>query len=144
MSGKGIDFKRMPKGFVRCYKMECTCRERCLRALATTQTRSNEPTLTVVNPDTASGDEHCQLLAPTEPVRIAWGMVAMYKMVPVGIEASLRNTLIGALTYYRFYRMRRGEEPIYPEQQAMICDIFRRYGMRNVPDFDRYTEEIRW
>lgn len=141
---KKEDFGNMPKGFIRCYKTDCKCRETCLRAQATLYTTSQWETITVINPDLATGDTDCNGFLSTEPVHIAWGMRKLVDCIPHGNAGKLRSQLIKAYGYYHFYRMRRGEDPIYPEEQENIIKLIRRNGGTDLPEFDRYTDDIRW
>lgn len=141
---KNVDFTKMPKGFIRCYKTDCQCRENCLRAQATEYTHPTQKAFMVINPDVATGDADCKSFLSISPVRIAWGMRNMFDCVPHGKATILRNQLIKRFGYYRFYRMRRGEEPIYPEEQTQIVNLIKSYSDSTLPDFERYTEEVLW
>ncbi len=138
------DFEAMPKNFARCFKSDCPCAAECLRAQAVTLAKTKQTSYPAINVNVAKGGKDCQFYMSPKPIRVAWGMKDIYKIVPLGIERRLRTALKVQFGYYRYYRMRRGDEPIYPEEQNVIAEWFKEYGIENLPEFDNYTEELRW
>ena len=135
-SMKELSYKDAPHNWAICFQDDCPLSAQCLRhAIA----KLAPPTLThhvTVLPAARKGDR-CTFFATTEPARIARGMT---RLLPS--EGSERITAIrqgmygifGSQTHY--YRYRRGEYDITPEQQKRVSRLFKKYGFTGEIQYD--------
>lgn len=83
--------------------------------------------------------EACRQYTKNETIEVAFGMKAICREVKSSEARIFRGDIMGAMHWHssnQFYRLRRGEVPIYGEMRHKIEQICRAY---NVPTtFDRY------
>ncbi len=77
-------------------------------------------------------------------VRAAWGIVNLLTTVPHSKAQKIKAELLSCFGRSKYYRMRREEIPVMPEDQALIKEIFMKNGIETDPEYSRFTEEYQW
>lgn len=135
----------VPYSFARCFNSECPQASKCLRHIATQYDTADSLYITIINPARFPADgNQCPCFKTAVKVRVAWGVKRLLDRVPYADAVSIRRQLVGhygKTGYYRFYREERG---LMPEDQAYIKQLLRNKGMKEEPDYQRYTEEYIW
>ncbi|MBR1682418.1 MAG: hypothetical protein IJ700_03565 [Bacteroidaceae bacterium] len=136
---KKLTYKDAPHDWAICFQDDCPRRERCLRhavALLAPPALTHHAT---VLPAAREGDP-CSLFATAEPVRLARGMKGIMQGVPKGQTTDIRQGLYGIFSSCpHFYRYRRGDYDITPEQQERVAALFRKHGITTEPHYDKTT-----
>lgn len=135
-----FDPKYLTKPVTHCLQATCPLAETCLHSLAH---RHLPPQSSYVcyDPRLQSDGEGCPTYLPNEIIRMAKGFRTGIRRVPQKDTQEARQAIRyemdwGVSTYYEY---RSGKRTLSPEQQAVISDILRRYGIDGEP-FDTYIE----
>lgn len=145
MNDNKLKNKPVPYNYARCFNEHCPKAPDCLRHVAALHTTADTSFISIVNPVSIPTDSTaCPYFKTAEKMHVAWGISHLLDKVPFKDGTSIRNQLIshfGKNLYYCFYRE---ERPITPNDQAFICQLFRRKGIMEEPAFDSYTDEYNW
>ena len=136
---------RIPSRFMFCQNDACPKASACLRHLALKLLTPDEREIVVLNPLAypAKGTA-CPLFGNSETVRAAWGIVNLLTTVPHAKAQKIKAELLSCFGRSKYYRMRREEIPVMPEDQALIKEIFMKNGIETDPEYSRFTEEYQW
>ena len=136
---KKLSYKDAPRDWAICFQNDCPLSDHCLRhavALLAPPTLTHH---TTVLPAAREGD-HCRLFATAEPVRLARGMKGIMTGIPSGTATDLRQGLYAIFgSCPHFYRYRKGDYPITPEQQERVAALFHKHGITTEPHYDKTT-----
>ena len=87
------------------------------------------------------GKPSCPRFLKAETVQVAYGFSHIFYDVKsrhsAGMRSAIRTYLGGKGTYYRYLH---GEQPLMPEQQQWIRQLFAGYGYSGNVEFDRYAD----
>lgn len=132
-------------GYIVCYASKCPLHSHCLRWQMGQLETTSQRLLTVVNPHHAeNANKRCVYYRSDQPVSIAFGMLHFFREMPHYKELAIKHDIMAYFTRTRYYRMRRAEIPISPDDQQVIADICRRHDWTVAPVYDRYEEQILW
>lgn len=128
-----------------CQNDACPKASACLRHLALKLLTPDEREIVVLNPLAypAKGAA-CPLFGSNETVLAAWGIVNLLTTVPYAKAQKIKAELLSSFGRSKYYRMRREEIPVMPEDQALIKEIFMKNGIETDPEYSRFTEEYQW
>ncbi len=133
---KKLTYKDAPHDWAICFQHDCPLCDRCLRhavALLVPPTLTHHVT---VLPAAREADR-CRLFATTEPARIARGMTNLLPSEGSERITAIRHgmySIFGSQTQY--YRYRRGDYDIDPEQQKRVSRLFKKYGFTGEVHYD--------
>lgn len=141
-----------PKDYPLCLASEAECPKaaHCLRSLVVKQASASlteQHLLTVINPFESElhyATEQCAAYHDATPLHCAMGMTKMFDNVPRAIYPEVHNAVQACFpcrTY--FYKSRRGERPITPEEQQNIREVFISHNLGE-PLFDGYCDLPQW
>ncbi|MDL2213602.1 DUF6078 family protein [Bacteroides sp. OttesenSCG-928-D19] len=137
-----FDYQSVPRHYAHCFNDQCIRGTQCMHHLVAQKCTPQHKTLTIINPKCIPADTaDCPFFKSNQKVRTAWGIKHLLDNVPHKDGSTMRNQLInhfGRNAYYRIYRSERG---LLPEEQEYIRQLFRKYGIENMPEFEKYTEE---
>lgn len=68
---------------------------------------------------------------------MAQGMSNIYDDVSTSVASAIKQELVEHFGQGLYYRMKNGEKPISPEQQAYIIETFTKHGATTPPVFDK-------
>ena len=132
-------------GYIICLSSDCPLRERCLRWQVGQLPDEQPRLLTIVNTLHAeNNNSNCAYYRDVKPVRVAIGMVHFFYDMPHHTELAIKDSIIRHFTRTRFYKMRKGDVPITPDDQTVITSICRKHGWTASPAYDRYEERYLW
>ncbi len=143
MDEQKLSYQNMPEHYLLCYNTQCPLAEKCLRQLAAKEQLSDDTILHVVNPRLYSGSK-CPYYREKKMVTNAYGMVHVYDKVLANDVVALRHTIIQHFGNGSYYMRRNGKQPITPDEQAFINQVFSQYGYAEGATFDDYKEELLW
>ena len=138
---KDLNFGIVPHGWTLCFLGECKRKEECMRYQMCLLAPEETTRQTCVLP-TVLRRKVCPHFHPIKKVRMAAGFEKICDEIKAKHEAAIKAKLMAYLgarsTYYRY---RKGERSLTPEQQEWILKLLRRYGYTEGIEFDSYREE---
>lgn len=136
-----LTYSLAPRDWAICFQDDCPMKDTCLRYAIACLAPAGLTHHSTVLP-AARQDDHCSLFASKEPVQLAHGMKRLLPRAAHGELSKLREgmyAIFGSTSQY--YRYRRGEWPITPEQQRRVEQLLSKYGFKCPPHFDSITTE---
>lgn len=141
---ESFDFKQVPNNWALCYIAECSRKEECMRYQVCLRAPAEKTRNHCVLPTVMNRSE-CPHFAPVQIVRAAVGFSRIFAEVKEKHHAAMRRELAGYLGGGgTFYRYRKGERLLMPEQQEWIKKMFQRYGYTEEVVFDGYKDVYRF
>ena len=139
---KELDFSLAPKDWAICFQNDCPLKDTCLRYAIGNLAPATLTHHATVLPAAREGDR-CSLFATKEPVCIARGMEGLFAGVRAGDIPEMRSRLFRIFgSRAHFYRYRKGDYVITPEQQALVEQLFREYGYTQSIPYDLVTRDF--
>ncbi|MDR0892609.1 MAG: DUF6078 family protein [Mediterranea sp.] len=142
MKKEDFDYSLIPGNFLYCLNRQCPRSGECLRYLLSEYGASKDDAITVVSPTFVTRD--CRFYAPNRKVRFALGITTLYDDLPHKVMRTLKQMLIAYFSQATYYRWKRQERLISPEEQGIILCIFRSVGIQSAPRYDQYVEQYEW
>lgn len=140
-----IKFEQIPDNYLMCTHNACTQCNNCLRYQAYLSLPATEPHFRAVNPQfVAAQPEGCPYFRHAEKVRYAKGFIGILNSLPVATWKSVTSKLEYLYNGRNYYRYRKGEKLLPPEEQKRIVALIRQHGVNTLPDFDAYVEDYVW
>lgn len=141
-----MDLKKRLGGYTFCLNDRCGQSGSCLRHILFAGLAGEEyPTLRVVNPKAYPAEgEKCVMFRPDRKVKMAWGLSRLYDDMPQRTARAIRATLEAHFSHTQYYRYRNGLIGFSPTEQTYVASVCRRFGWKEPPHFDDYTEEYEW
>jgi hypothetical protein len=133
---------KIPTHFAYCPKSDCPKAKECLHHLACEQLSPNTKQVLCVNPIIAQqANEHgCSEWCEAKTVRMARGFIKALGTVPAAKVQEVAGRLIATFNRPYYYKMRKGEMPISPEQQQLINKVIADAGGKIPVKFDNYED----
>ena len=139
-----IQITDIPSTYPICEKADCPKAAHCLHQMAYAPLRKQEPKLHLINPDFCEPGESCPFYKDATPVRFAFGFTNFQKnMFPEQYD-HFRILLTTHYGHTGYFRRRRGEKPLSPEEQQFIEKTAKSVGVSLQLEFDRYEERLCW
>ena len=132
--------QKIPADWAFCFLDGCRRKKECIRyQLGCNLPDDMEICKTVAPP--VLGKPSCPRFLKAETVQVAYGFSHIFYDVKsrhsAGMRSAIRTYLGGKGTYYRYLH---GEQPLMPEQQQWIRQLFAGYGYSGKVEFDRYDD----
>lgn len=139
-------YKNAPGGYHLCLQNDCATAGECLRALAVRDLPEEVYSLTIVNPKLVNpeGGKACPHFRSSQMIRLAYGFKNAMGRVPHGKVGSVRSAICSYMCLRTYYYYQRGQKPLSPKMQKTIISIFKRYGLTEPIEFDRYEWAYDW
>lgn len=135
-----------PTDYPVCTSESCPQRTHCLHALVAPEVLSRSrvyPQINAQHPDYREG-EACTLYRSDRPERYARGFAqAMSELSRTNYD-DCTGYMIGLSSKSQFYRLKRGDLLLAPEEQREILEILRSYGYEGEDPFDHYEVRYTW
>ncbi len=139
------DYTSAPHLFGYCLNDSCSRAARCLRRQAALHLPPEREYFVVLNPSlAAAGGEACPYYAPDQPVRMAWGLTSLFAPLPHAVARAVKADMLAHFGASRFYRFKRKEYGLTPEQQAYVKRLFLSHGIESEPAYDEYRDVYVW
>lgn len=140
-----ISPKEVPHNYTMCVYNECPLAENCLRRLAFDCQPETEVSLKVINPKCISPSaDGCSHYRPAKKLRYAKGFVNILESLPKKVWKAVGYKLQLLFHGRTYYRVRKGERLLSPQEQQAIIYLLKEGGMTEIPDFDAYVEDYAW
>lgn len=140
-----IDLSTMPSQYLLCLNQQCPKAATCLRQLAEQSTPTDIQYWSIISPKhlaTLKGD--CPYYRSCEKVRFAKGFVGILENLPHKEMQTVISRLMGYFNRRTYYRVRKGERLLSPDEQQKIRKIIKSCGVAQVLEFDEYLEDYNW
>ena len=136
-----------PENYPICLHMECTWRQRCLHALATTEERIQQPYITCVNPREYADGRVCKQLRDKDAKCIyALGMTRIVAVMKVHrLYAAFKERCIERFKHTPYYERVEAQRLILPDEQQAIIRMAADLGVQLPSNaFDQMIETTAW
>lgn len=134
---------KIPFNYPLCTRTECPKAAECLRHIALTEI--GDERLTILNPRLLEmSSAGCRHYAPAKKVLYAKGMKKVMGQLPYNIHERTVTALSMHFSERSYYRIRKGERLLSPDEQKAVRQIIARFGFNNEWDFDSYVEDYLW
>ena len=143
---KEIVNEQVPSGYPICTSESCSERAHCLHAHFASEVLCEARTFTMINQQHPNYQEGkaCGLYRSDEPERYARGLTKAMGEMSHNNYVAFTNYLIAKHTKTQFYRIKRGDIPLSPAEQAELQKVLRSYGCAGEEPFDRYEMRYTW
>lgn len=138
MENQLFKYSEVPADWALCFLDECPLKEQCQRWLAYSYAPKGTTIHSCITPH-ALDKGKCRYYVKPEPIRVAYGFGDLFRQVRRDDYHAMKDELIdyfGSSTYY--YRYRRGEYPLTPEQLSWMRQLFSRYGYNDNIEFNKF------
>lgn len=124
-----------------CLNSECPQASTCRRFVYAHSIPKDELSFSVFNPTYLSGLSECPHYWSTDLVHYAKGFIHLLESLPAG-DKTLINALMLRYGRKNYYRYRKGELLLPPEEQEFITDLVRQTCPSiQAVEFDGYVEQ---
>lgn len=140
-----IDFSEVPTSYAMCLNRECPKADTCLRQIAEQIIPSDIERWTIISPKfLASLDGACPHYRSSKKVRYAKGFLKILENLPHNQMRMVISQLTGCFGRRTFYRVRKGERLLSPDEQRMVLNVCKNCGATSIQEFDSYIEDYSW
>ncbi len=133
-----------PCNYPVCQHHDCPMATTCLHQIAYAMLLQNEDHLNLINPSRCSKDAACSFYRDSSPVRYARGFTNFQKRMYPQQYDNFMTTLCLRFGRNQYFKRRRGDVLLSPEEQEVIKLTLRDVGADSSMDFDQYEENILW
>lgn len=140
-----LDIETMPSQYLLCLNRQCPKADTCLRQLAERSMPEEVRQWHVISPRyqaAAKGD--CPYYRPNQKIRYAVGFLKLMDELPHKVNRFVALGLTRHFGQRMYYRMRKGERPLSPEEQKVVLQTLRRHGVTEPQEFDDYFYAYDW
>ena len=137
-------YKDIPSGYPLCLHGDCPMAASCLRQLAYRRHEELGTFLNLINPSKCSQQADCPHYVSNQPVRFAKGFVNIQKLMYPEQYAKFMTLLICHFGRNQYFKRRRGDILLPPEEQEVIRLMLEKVGADSKMEFDNYEEHINW
>lgn len=137
-------YKGIPNNYPLCMHAECPKASTCLHQSAFQRHGELETYLKLLNPSQCTKQDKCPHYIDNKPVLFAKGFTNFQThMLPKQYDKFM-NLLIFHFGRNLYFRCRRGDTLLTPEEQEVVREALRRSGVELHLEFDSYIESIHW
>lgn len=140
-----IDFDLVPYRYTLCLNNQCPQANTCLRQLAEQSIPETLPSWTYLNPKhLAALNGPCPHYRSSAKVSYAKGLINLLESLPY---KQMHLVILGLISHFSrrtYYRIRKGERLLSPDEQQIVLYILHRCGVTDHKDFDAYVEDYEW
>ena len=116
----------------------------CLRQLAFCRCKEMGTFLNLINPTLCTKEDSCPHYAGSQPVRFAKGFTNFQKRMFPQQYAKFMTLLICHFGRNQYFKRRRGDILLPPDEQAIIQKALQKSGVESPLEFDQYIEATHW
>ena len=138
------EYTSLPKDYPVCEHSSCPMAATCLHQTAYSALMEQEEYLQLINPTRCSKDEACTYYRDKKPVIFARGFTNFQKHMYPQQYDQFMTTLILHFGRNQYFKRRRGDILLPPEEQEVIRLMLEKVGADSKMDFDKYEEHINW
>lgn len=138
------DYTSMPTGYPGCLHADCPMAATCLHQAVYSTLLEREECLSLVNPTRCSKDGACVYYRDSKPVTYARGFTNFQQRMYPQQYGKFMTTLILHFGRNQYFKRRRGDILLPPEEQEVIRRMLEKVGADSKMDFDKYEEHINW
>ena len=134
-----FDFNDVPNGWELCFVNECPMKDQCMRYYAGQHVPPTKMVARTVLP-IALQEGECRFFKEIRTIKAVRGWGDFFGSVRRNDYHRLLNSMInyfGSETYY--YRYKRGEYLLLPEQQEWIAHLFEEAGYPDAVHFEKFV-----
>lgn len=136
-----FDYSLFPYTFAHCLNGECLRADKCLRRQVALRMPKERGFVTVLNPKHVEpSGEDCTCFVPDQPQQYARGITHLLDRVPHNDAIIIKQQMINHFGQTNYYRFKRKERLVKPNEQAYIKRLFHNRGVTTEPVFDEYVE----
>lgn len=140
-----LDTATIPYRYLLCLNRQCPKADTCLRQLAERSMPDDIPQWNIISPKyQAASKGDCPYFRSDRKIRYAVGFLTMMDELPHKLTRLVALSLIRHFGQRMYYRVRKGERPLSPEEQAFILQTLKRYGVSEAKEFDSYFYAYDW
>ena len=138
------EYTSLPKDYPVCEHSSCPMAATCLHQTAYSTLMEHAEYLRLINPTRCSKDEACTYYRDKKPVIFARGFTNFQKQMYPQQYDQFMTTLILHFGRNQYFKRRRGDILLPPEEQEVIRLMLEKVGADSKMDFDKYEEHINW
>lgn len=138
------EYTSLPKDYPVCEHSSCPMAATCLHQTAYSTLMEHSEYLRLINPSRCSKNESCIYYRDSKPVTYARGFTNFQKRMYPQQYDQFMTTLILHFGRNQYFKRRRGDILIPPEEQEVIRLMLEKVGADSKMDFDKYEEHINW
>lgn len=138
------EYTSLPKDYPVCEHSSCPMAATCLHQTAYSTLMEHSEYLRLINPSRCSKNESCIYYRDSKPVTYARGFTNFQKRMYPQQYDKFMTTLILHFGRNQYFKRRRGDILIPPEEQEVIRLMLEKVGADSKMDFDNYEEHINW
>lgn len=137
-------YKDIPEKYPLCLHADCPMADTCLHQLAFRRHAELGTFLNLINPVQCSKQAGCPHYVSNQPIKFAKGFVNFKnRMYPYQYDRFM-TLLICHFGRNQYFKRRRGDIVLPPEEQAVIQVALEKAGVTQPMEFDTYIEAINW
>ena len=140
-----INASAIPDAYLLCMNQDCPKATGCLRRIAEQQISDKVRLWRVISPKyqkNHTGD--CPYFRPSDKQTYALGFIGMLEQMPYRQMQEAASRLLNHFGRRTYYRVRKGERPLSPNEQKSILNILEQCGIGDPGKFDAYFETYDW
>ena len=138
------EYTSLPKDYPVCEHSSCPMAATCLHQTAYSTLLEHADFLRLINPTRCCKNEACTYYRDKKPVIFARGFTNFQKRMYPQQYDQFMTTLILHFGRNQYFKRRRGDILIPPEEQEVIRLMLEKVGADSKMDFDKYEEHINW
>ena len=138
------EYTSLPNNYPVCEHSSCPMAATCLHQTAYSTLMEHAEYLRLINPTRCSKDEACTYYRDKKPVIFARGFTNFQKRMYPQQYDKFMTTLILHFGRNQYFKRRRGDILLPPEEQEVIRLMLEKVGADSKMDFDKYEEHINW
>ncbi|MDY3884466.1 DUF6078 family protein [Porphyromonas somerae] len=135
-----------PDNYAICHSESCSLRGHCLHAQVAQRVISEAPTYLVINsahPSYREGAD-CSYYRPDAPELYARGFAkGMNELSRKNYDYCTQH-LLRCYSKPQYYRLKRGDRPLSPEEQSGVLEVLHHYGYEGESPFDEMEWRYTW
>ena len=136
---------KVPTDYALCLNRKCPLASSCLRQLVEQCVTNTSEFWTIVSPKRiASQQGDCAYYRSSVKVQFAKGFVDILGNLPNKQTKYVIARLINLFSRRTYYRIRKGEHLLSPDEQQKVLAIFKEYGANGSLEFDSYVKDYCW
>lgn len=140
-----LNFPEVPLGYSVCLNQQCPKASTCLRRQAEINMPDSVTHWSFISlKHLAAIEGECRYYRPCQKIRLAKGFIGILNKLPHKQMLEIVGRLIYSFKRRTYYRVRKGERPLSPDEQQIVRDILKRYGVNESWEFDSYYDSYDW
>lgn len=140
-----INPEKIPYEYALCLNSQCPKAGSCLRHLAAESMTEKQEYWKIVSPKRLEGVEgECPYFRSSQPVRYAKGFKNLLDNQTYNKRQEITYNLTSHFGQRMYYRMRKGERMLLPQEQQIVLNAVKRHGGNASLPFDEYVEDFLW